>query len=71
MRTKKVCSFLKGMNPDSYLSGHDLSSVALKVQAVERELSLEGLPYQSEGGVTPSGSTWSRLIAFLTSLINT
>lgn len=38
---------LKGMNPDSYLSGHDLSCMALKVQAVEREVSLEGLSYQS------------------------
>lgn len=47
VRTKEMCSFPKGMNLDSCLSGHDLYCVALKVQAVERELSLEGLSYQS------------------------
>lgn len=30
-----ISSFPKGMNPDSNLSGHDLSGVALKVQAVD------------------------------------
>lgn len=43
MKTKEVCSSLKGMNPDSYLSRHDLSCVAMKVQAVESEVSVEGL----------------------------
>lgn len=63
MMIREIPFFLKWLCPDSYLSEHDLSCVAWKVQTVERELSLEGLSFQSYRGVNCSGSTWSTLIA--------
>lgn len=43
MRAAEMCSFQKGMNPDSCLLRQDFSSVTLKVQAMEGEVLLKGL----------------------------